>query len=106
MEEFYSLGKVITLIGLLAQIGMLWLQVSAFNRHRQHFFFLLCVASTLFLVYTVLLGLPYFFLLSTDLTLLLLKISIGLMAIGVALGLYGTAQLFKAYGAAVSQPEK
>jgi hypothetical protein len=97
METYYALGKLVVAIAVVAQCSALAVQVWAFKLHRQHCFTLLASGALIGLIYAVLAGIPFFVRLDLPTSIFLAKITVVLLAIGVALGLWGMILLVRSY---------
>jgi hypothetical protein len=96
MDTYYNVAKFAALVGILAQSIMLALQSSAWRRHKDGFFVLLCLSSICGLVCGLLTGLAYFLPFSSAL-LHVVELAIAAGILGAVLAILGTARLFASY---------
>jgi len=97
METYYALGKLMVAVALVAQCSLLAVQVWAFKLHRQRCFTLLGAGASIGLIYAVLAGVPFFVSLDLPARILLGEMTVALLAIGAALGLWGMILLVRSY---------
>ncbi|MFC3653112.1 hypothetical protein ACFONN_16250 [Dyella humi] len=97
METYYALGKSIVVLGVAFQCALLFIQGWALSKSRERCFVLLFSGAALGLVYSMLAGLPFFIRLSLQSHVVLGKVTLGLLAIGAALGVWGMALLVRSY---------
>ena len=97
METYYLLGIGIAVFALLVQLAMLALQAAAFRRHGHKSFLILCAASVLGFVYSVLAGIPYIVPMDVAGLVPLTALAALIGAASAVLAIWGTALLFKSY---------
>ena len=87
----------------LTQAIMLWLQLAASMRHRQRSFVLLSVATICGILFLLVSIVPIKMNIEADMHTPLFYLSSSLLAMQMILGVWGTAELFRAYRKLASQ---
>jgi len=97
MESFYLIAKATIVFSVVVQFVMLSLQAAALHRHKLFCFWLLCFGSVFGALYAILSGIPQFFEIPQDASLLLFKVATFFGVAGAIAGIWGTASLFRSY---------
>ena len=97
MDSYALLGNLTAVFVLIAQIVVLFLQVSMLRRHRQKCFLLLALGQLLLIAYTTTSLLLEFLVSDAHLHLLVFQASCAAVIVGLVFGLWGVVVLFRSY---------
>jgi high-affinity Fe2+/Pb2+ permease len=103
MDTYYTLGKLVVAVALVAQLMFLAIYSWALKRHRNRCFTLLASGAVIGLAYAAIAGLPFFMTLGLPARLLIAKVTLVLLIVGVVLGMWGMLLLVRSYSSLARQ---
>jgi drug/metabolite transporter (DMT)-like permease len=103
MDTYYTLGKLVVAVALVAQLMFLAIYSVALKRHRNRCFTLLFSGAVIGLSYAVIAGLPFFITLGLPGRLFVAKVTLALLIVGAVLGMWGMLLLVRSYSSLAGQ---
>jgi len=97
MDTYYTLGKLVVAVALVAQLFFLAIYTWALKQHRNRCFTLLVSGAVVGFAYAALAGLPFFISLGVPAHLLIAKVTLALLVVGGVLGMWGMLLFVRSY---------
>jgi hypothetical protein len=99
LETIRITGNIMLVLSLANALALLFLQATAYRRHRHQSFFLLTVSTVIALISNVVMALPLFVPAARSWYSSIFITGTILYFIYATLGIWGVASLFRSYGA-------